>query len=363
MEGACTLTILKQNSKFLTALPVQVIEVPGGVVLKRGATEILVNGAHAAEVVKSVLNLTGNGASVARILGRFSPSDRQKIQELINHLIERHMLVSADTKMRTPRLEERDVDIFFSNFGSANTGVVTDISKLRFVIIGVNTISRQLALCLATCGFQNYLVLDDLQHRSPRFFNKMGDLNGQEWPASLERPRLWDTNRPLEFGDCTVVTSDAGGQQYFCELNKLCLEHKVKLLPVMLKNFIGHVGPFVIPGETACYQCLVSREGSHRTDPLIDSIVDTAAVSGNAVGFHPSMAAILGDVAAFELTRFFTGNLPQRAPGQFLEIDLLAGKMVNRTVIKVPRCTACGSLQKSSLINLRKLLFSRNGSK
>jgi hypothetical protein len=69
------------------------------------------------------------------------------------------------------------------------------------------------------------------------------------------------------------------------------------------------------------------------------------------------MPTILGAIAAFEITRFFSGSLPKREPGQMLEIDLLAGKMMDRTVLKVPRCAACSPLHKSSVTNIKKILF------
>ena len=345
--------------KKLIALPVQVVDVPEGVVLKRGATEVAIKGTHAANAVRLVLNATrGEGASPAEIQSLFARTDAPQVYALIKNLTERHLLVPADTKSVLGENGESNFDVFSWNFGQSTAHIMERLNKIRLVIIGVNSISRQLAMSLVSCGHRNHLVLDDPHHRNTRFFSKTGRMKKEEWPATLDRPQSCRTGRPRELGDCLVATSDFGGQRALSEWNKICLDQKVPFLPVMLKNLLGYVGPFVVPGETPCFECLISRQRSHSKNALLEDLTDSVAFDGQGVaGFHPAMATILGDIAAFEITRFFTESFPKREPGQILEVDLLAGKMIGRTVIKVPRCAACSPLHKTSLTSIRKVLF------
>jgi bacteriocin biosynthesis cyclodehydratase domain-containing protein len=343
----------------LVALPVHIIEVPEGLLVKRGAIELVIKGTDAAKAVRLVLDATGNGgASRSHIQNLFARSDRKQIDGLIDKLIERHMLAPAEETASSAEVVETNLDIFFSNFGETKERAMRELGKTHLVIVGVNSIARQLVLSLAVCGYSNYLVLDDPRHRNVRFFNEAGKLKKEEWPASLDWPRSFSTSRPNELGDCLVATSDFGGERALCQWNKTCLDHKVKFLPVILKNLMGYVGPFVLPGDTPCFECTISRLRSHSRDAQVEDLIDSVAFdTQRVVGFHPAMATILGAIAAFEITRFFSGSLPKREPGQMLEIDLLAGKMMDRTVLKVPRCAACSPLHKSSVTNIKKILF------
>jgi hypothetical protein len=76
----------------------------------------------------------------------------------------------------------------------------------------------------------------------------------------------------------------------------------------------------------------------------------------SVAGFHPSMATILGDISSFEITRFYGGALPPRKPGTMLEVNLLAGSMTERRLLKVPRCPACSPLNDLSPTSLKLLM-------
>jgi molybdopterin-synthase adenylyltransferase len=120
----------------------------------------------------------------------------------------------------------------------------------------------------------------------------------------------------------------------------------------------GLVGPLVIPGETACYECFLFRQCSNSPEEDFEPIIEAFAFEGQRfVGFHPSMASILGDIAAFEITRFYLSALPNQKVGRLLEVNLLAAGMTARNVLKVPRCAACSPLHQQSSINMMKILF------
>jgi hypothetical protein len=78
--------------------------------------------------------------------------------------------------------------------------------------------------------------------------------------------------------------------------------------------------------------------------------VDDAA-SPTVAGFVAPMAAILGDVAAMELLKFY-GAIPQWNAGSLIEINLLSSAMTARRVLRVPRCPACSPLNTIASVNL-----------
>jgi molybdopterin-synthase adenylyltransferase len=174
----------------------------------------------------------------------------------------------------------------------------------------------------------------------------------------LTRPQDWQDGQAWDAADCLVVTSDFGGQDAMCQWNKLCWDRSVHFMPIMLKNMVGYVGPLIIPQETACYECLFFRQLSHAFEPDAEQFSDKAAFQAQGIiGFHPSMATILGDIAAFELIRFYADLLPSRSVGSLLEVNLLAASITERKVLRVPRCPTCSALMKTPRPNITKELF------
>lgn len=347
------------GSKPLRALSMQLIEISDGIILKRGANEVMITGVNAATAVRMVLDATGNGgATPEHIRGLFAPSARAQVDALIRNLLGRRLLEPIDDTAPWPDGRESQLDIFFWQFGVRLDQVMDRLNAIRFTIVGVNTISRQLASALRALGHKNFQILDHPAHRNTRFFGETDRLNEEEWPATLDTPRVFEDAMRNDLGACLIATSDFGGQHALCEWNNLCIERNIHFMPVVLKSMIGAVGPIIIPGETACYACLLSRQRSHSTAPEAEDLVDKAAFAGQTInGFHPSMSAMLGDIACFELTRFYGRVLPEQQAGRLIEVDLLAASMRGRTVIKVPRCTACSPLRKTSPTDLGTVLF------
>ncbi|MEK6787300.1 MAG: TOMM precursor leader peptide-binding protein [Nitrospirota bacterium] len=338
--------------EYIYSVPVQVIEIPDGVVLKRGCNELKICGADAKEIVRTVLMTSQNGgATTDEIASRLSKLAKPQVEKVIAHLLDRGFLVSGAFRGRSAAATESHLDIFFWHFDGVSATMIERFKSTRILIVGINYISRQLIMSLLACGQQNFQIIDDTRQRNLRFFDSTGHLKTTEWGASSNRFIKWQEGCQLPEGDCLIATSDFGGQQSLLSWNRLCLQKKIKFMPITLTNFTGLVGPLVIPGETACYMCFLSRQRSHSTDDLTESLIDSVAFEGqHIVGFHPSMASILGDIAAFELTRHYTQTLPGQSYGRILEVNLLAGGMTPRRVLKVPRCSDCSPFhQQSSL--------------
>jgi hypothetical protein len=79
------------------------------------------------------------------------------------------------------------------------------------------------------------------------------------------------------------------------------------------------------------------------------------AYEGQGVGgFLPSMASVLGDITAIELTKFYSRALPLWKTGTVMEVNLLAGRIDSRKVLRVPRCRVCSNLLRRSSTSMVK---------
>src|SRR5438105_471220 len=102
----------------LKGLPVQMIETEQGLILKRGGMETRIRGEGAAAAVHYVLRavvhqpLTRN-----EICQRAAAPDREIMDQLIQQLVERRILVSAESKDDGNETRESNLEVFYWHFG------------------------------------------------------------------------------------------------------------------------------------------------------------------------------------------------------------------------------------------------------
>lgn len=343
-----------EGSAPLQALPTRLIECDGGIRLRRGCVEVRVSGEQAADIVQRVLAATlGRRASLDEICESFAVPDRPAVRDLILELEKRGIVTSADGPAGLEEVEG-PLEIFYWHFGQRTRAVNTRLAEHRIAIVGVNSVSRELLACLAAGGMTDIDVVDDPTLRNRRLFDGGTTLAAVGWPPSVQpvARNLWD---PATLG-CLVATSEVGGARQMREWNAFCLEHGCHFLPVVLQDLIGYVGPLVVPGETACFECMTARWNSNLAGlesrwELLD------AASHDVVGFHPAMATVLGAIAAFELTKFYGVQLPLSAVGNLIEVNLLTMQMQTHRVLRVPRCPACSPLNHRASASLTKNWF------
>jgi molybdopterin-synthase adenylyltransferase len=335
-----------KSSPKLKVPAVHFIETRDGVILKRGCTEFKIAGAGAAEAVKKILAVAGNGgATREEILELFDPDAGPIIERLSEQLLNRRLLVPCEGE-DSAEDPESNLDIFYWHFGEQTTRVTERLNRHSLVILGVNCISRQLAASLAASEVENVHVLDHPRLRNLRLFDDAGKLKSDQWPASLKGPQDWTDSLAHQSFDCLIATSDFSGQEAMREWNTLCVQQNRHFLPVVLQDLIGYVGPLVVPGETACFDCLRIRRNSQMHDEKPRRFTEGVAFAGQgAIGFHPSMASIVGNIAAFELIKFYSETLPFLKVGTLIEVNLLATEVKSRKVLKIPRCPTCSPLK------------------
>ena len=327
----------------LYPLPFRIIPTADGVILKRGATEISILGEEAGAFVETLVSAAAGGATRDEICQRFPPPERPSADELVGQLVAARLLAERDT----PAGPESGLDIFYWQFGASAREVTARLDRAGLVIVGVNAISRHLVQSLAAAGVTAITLVDD-----ERLRDRPGDHAappGDPGPAAIDAAR-WTAD---EVG-CLVATSAHGDQQALRAWNTRAIERGHPFVPVLLQNFIGYVGPIVFPGQTACFDCLRARWNAHADPAEVRGALDAIAVEDrDVIGFHPAMAAVLGHVAAFELTKLWGQTLPNRRIGVQIEINLLGPRLTTRRVLKVPRCPTCSPLNTRAAVAAR----------
>lgn len=353
---------ISSQEQKLQPVRVQFIEVKNGIILKRGSMELKVDGEHAAQVVGIILNLAGDGgATTEELCSAFAAPMRPVVRQLIKRLVDRRILVPIKGDAPAPNgveheEAENNLDIFYWNFGETNERVTQRLTTRAFTILGVNTISRQITMLLTQLGVEQLEVVDDPLLANLNLFDDDRTLNAQQWPATLPQPRSfqeWSGMTDPQSLGTLIATSDFGGLQGMRRWNEFAVQAGCHFLPVVLQNLIGYIGPLVIPGDTACFECLRARQNSHMLDPENERAAEAKAFEGQLVaGFHPAMAAAVGDITVIELTKVYGGFVAPLLAGYLVELNLLDSRMRARKVLKVPRCKVCSTLLSHTATNI-----------
>jgi bacteriocin biosynthesis cyclodehydratase domain-containing protein len=342
----------------LRSLPAQVIEFENGIILRRGCTEFKIDGPEARRIVQTILaGMSEEGGTLEEVFSFVPEPYKEAVGDLTAQLLARRFLVPAGTGHDMAKPEDA-LDVFYWNFGYQSEDVSNSLNSRRITIMGVNCITRQLSTSLRAANLTNFELVDYPLLRNLRLFDENGELRLEEWPPTGPLPvpfKLWTEAGAGEPRGCLVAASDFGGMHLLREWNEYCVADSRDFLPVVLQNAVGYVGPLVIPGETACYECLRGRQNSHLADPPAQRAAELKAFEGQFVdGFHPSMASVLGDLAAIELTKFYA-RVPRWRVGALIEVSLLSPSMVSRKVLKLPRCRVCSTLKRHPGVAIERI--------
>lgn len=311
------------NSQFLRALPTQIFKLDCAVVLRRGCTEVKVAGEGIEEAIELIFDrATGQGATCEQLTELFDSEAKQAVEELINELVSRGLLISSDESSPVETCEAPS-DVFYWQFGTTARRVHHQLRAIPISIIGTNSISHQLVTSLQSSGFESIQLID-----APSTC-RVGSLDSPMAPETL-----------------VVVTSETGFHPTLLEYNRLCLDRHRPFLPIVIQDMKGYVGPLVVSSNTPCLECVRLRRNSHSDDPeFLEHLESSSIGAKEVVGFHPTMSSMLGSVAAFEIARFYAGIPRGSLVGSLIEIDLISGHMITRKPLKVPRCPSCSNLK------------------
>ena len=330
----------------MRALPVELVPLESGLLIKRGWTEFVVSGDGARSRVEAVLRAAQDELTSEEICARFDEAERPAIAAFVEQLVARRILVpTTEIDSVAPARLDGALETFYWQLGLDPRAVEAQVARVRVAIVGVNAISRELMLALRASGMTQLDVVDFELLRSVRLFDDDGALDPRSWPPAAPAPvpyAAWAAEHAD--GDdyaCVVATSEFGGMHVLRQWNEFCVERGRIYLPVVQHESIGYVGPLVVPGEAACYECLRARENSAMDDPAERRLTEPVALATQSVAaVHPSIPSVLGQIAALELVKFL-GRVSTRAVGTLIEVNLLEPSITRRRVLKIPRCAVC----------------------
>jgi Dinucleotide-utilizing enzymes involved in molybdopterin and thiamine biosynthesis family 2 len=343
----------------LIALPVRLIDIDEGILIKRGCVEVVIYGKGAVQITETIFSILRNKVcSKEEVLNNFPDEQRREIESLIDALMARKILLPAHSPLISSIEHEEPIDVFHWHFGLTREIVENKMKSLRFIIVGVNEISFGILGRLKASGVQHIKIIDVPVLRNSFYFDKEQNLNTEKW--NWDHPcyqQTWEEESKIEDVDCLIACSDIGGQHLLRKWNEFCVNKNIPFMPIYLQGLIGYIGPFVISRESPCLECLRARYNSH-LDNL--ELSEKSELYGGAIqdisGYHDAMISTLVDFSFFELYKFYN-RLPNWNMGKIIEIRLLVPSIDIRRILKAPYCPVCSrknSVQEISIFKTQE---------
>jgi bacteriocin biosynthesis cyclodehydratase domain-containing protein len=118
------------------------------------------------------------------------------------------------------------------------------------------------------------------------------------------------------------------------QINAVCLEHAIPWLTLRARQLALEIGPLVVPGETACYECYTRRLTA---TGALQSEIEGAQQAESLPVFPTGL-----DWLALDVVKHLTGISEPISRGRLWRLHLVSGQTETHTVLKLPRCPACG---------------------
>ena len=223
------------------------------------------------------------------------------------------------------------------------------IGEAKVLIIGVGGLGSPAALYLAASGVGTLGLIDgdtvdisNLQRQVLHFTPDIGFPKTESASIKLSslnpsvrlntyQENFDDKNGPDLVGNYDIVIDASDNLKTKLLVNKICVARQVPLVHAGIFQFQGQIMT-VLPGKTACYQCVCNC--------LKDDSVDLDPVAG-PLG---PVAGIIGTMQALECLKYIVG-ITTLLTNAILLINFTTMDFHKISISPNPDCTACGRLQ------------------
>lgn len=138
-----------------------------------------------------------------------------------------------------------------------------------------------------------------------------------------------------------VVCLDSADHQLLNEVNEASMVSGVRWLRSVVAGPLAYLGPTVVPHQSSCYRCFDLRWQAHLLE--VDSYLAYQNVARpSSEGALLPHTSLLAANTTLEVLRLLTGFSPPTTIGRFHEFSVTSPGSTVHSVLKLPRCPACG---------------------
>jgi bacteriocin biosynthesis cyclodehydratase domain-containing protein len=325
----------------------------------RGSESLSVMTGKTTEVLGQLLPLLNGRHTVDEIIGKLESVAPAEVIEGALQKLEQSMIVEdAAVKMEEDQFSPEEVLRFQSQmrFFAAVTewgGEFVYQKALRdggVSIIGSGELAARIAAECAGTGIGRVVGVN-LNGAAPNVSGN-GHASGAYHALGLEDLESIEKYVASDAPPVLVLAVDRPEPELVDRVNQISQDLNIPLFFAQLNGTEGIVGPFVMPGKTACLKCYHLRT-IRNLDFYVEYcswekwIGDEGGSSRAPAGSIGPFTAIVASIAALEIVKRLTGFHEPDLFGKFMTINALTMEFITHPLLRVPRCPSCGKAQRN----------------
>jgi len=332
-----------------------------GVVLRSDLGTFQLHGDDVRLFVSQIVPLLDGTRDAAAVAAALSDYSVESVTNFLTLLQQKALVENVPDSER--RLAE---DRFFQTFGKGEGAALRELADARVAIVGLEPWGAVAAIELAAAGVGRLHLVDDRTVTDDDVVGVRALIPGDSGKPRREAVRNVIA-RIAENAQVTIAGQAIGTDDRFSldepfdllvtglhgddvyQLRRIAAFTHEKRMPSLHAHLDGvesWIGPGVVPGQTACWNCFRLRrlgaadyvQSAHE----IDASLSASPGQPRARSYLGPMAGIAGQSLAMEAIKLLTHYTETIIPGRFLVQNLVSGENAWHKVLRMPWCEVCG---------------------
>ncbi len=321
---------------------------PEQVVVKRGRSELLIEGESAGECVEKLVGLLTEGVRDRRqLVGGFPTYTREAVSHLVDRLAAQGFL-SASFESEEWQLgggtgSGDELSNFWSNFTHVSEDGKRRLKEARVLLVGQTRIAEAIKDFLGHFEVAEVRILPHPVLDTPYCP-----------PRSSVTPTYDSSLLEQQLGagyTLVCATSEIGEADALLEINRGTITHGLPYLPIWTSDLLGYIGPLHYPKDGPCFQCFRFRRDANEYKPDVARVVRSFVVSqreAQIATLPGPMLHILGSIGAVDILKLIAGVAPADSINSLVRLNLISFGLTVHRLLKIPRCPVCSDMSTMS---------------
>lgn len=333
--------------------------------MSTGAGSFLLDGADVA-VIHELVGLLDGTSTIDDLTGALPGFSRSSIEAVLDVLVESEAVEASGDSWQPGEPAAARPESTATVGGSARMAT-RDLSQARVLLVGLEPWGLVAGAALAAGGVGELHVIDDrpVSERDALSLAGWGNqLVGMRRSQALANavarssPRSGVLTSPLSLAasgelelpserfDLAVVATAADEFGVLRAVARAAHRRRLRSLSASMQGTEAVVGPGVVPGSTACWNCYHHRRLAAMEDPWAADRLERASRYGLASGppiTHLAPAVgLLGSLVALEAVQMLDFAASCRLLGGVLIQDVVSLEASRHRLVQLPWCEVCG---------------------
>lgn len=348
-----------------------VVPMADGRIQVRSAHKTVVLGGKSVRAVGRLLELLDGTRELEEIARQFPDVPEAEVFTTLKRLAERGLVEDtpdgpAAAVERSDSQYAAQMTLFKITSDIRNQALQDALEKSHVAVFGLGRVGSSAAESLARAGVGAITAVDSspVEGSLPASggLYRHADVGRSRGEAAAERVREMNPRvrfevaaldldgaeaiaRVVHRSSLVLVCQDAPEVAVYRAVNEASLQEGVPWLKAAVEGLEAHLGPAVIPGETACYTCYELRTRANWTYYDENLAFEEYLAKERPKLDYGGLSAIsgfLGNLAALEAVKLLTGFLPPVACGRLFTFNMSTLDVEPHNVLRLPRCPSCG---------------------